>query len=239
MKELDQSVSSTYKYEERLGLVVLTATLLVALVIIGFVFKLQHEEQRNRVLQKGQYLLNSFTTRQHDTEELQVLLGEFLRTAPDLEGESLFAYLIIRDIENNPQAKVTKPGVIVPPFFLAKDPADWHSRRSVSLPENKRVIHELNAPLLAGGELIGSISLGFFDPAFLGVFYNYRFLAILVLPVVLVLALGHGQFPPLTSSGTSKSNVSVQKRFHSGVTSRRGSRSSSRQLFVSTKSSQT
>jgi len=183
---LKGSASVTRKHEERLGAVVLIASLLVALVIIGFVFKLRQDEQRNRVLQKGQYLLNSFTARQHDTEELQVLLGDFLRAAPDLEGEPLFAYLVIRDTENIIEAKIIKPEVVVPPFFLSKDPSGWHGRRSVKVEENKRPIYELSAPLLSEGELIGSIALGFFDPSFFGVFYSYRFLALIVLPVVLL-----------------------------------------------------
>jgi signal transduction histidine kinase len=186
LKGLNHSVSFSLKYEERLGLVVLIASLLVALVIIGFVFKLQQVEQKSRVLQKGQYLLNSFTVRQHETENLQDLLGEFLRTAPDLEGETLFAYLIIRDTENNEQAKVINPEVTVPPFYLAKDPSGWHSKRFINMPENKKPIHELSAPVLAKGELIGSIALGFFAPSFWGQFYSYRFLAILILPVMLL-----------------------------------------------------
>lgn len=188
MKDLNHSVPFTLKYEERLGLIVLIASLLVASVIIGLVFKLQYDEHRIRTQQKAQYLLNSFTARQHDTN-LQVLLGEFLRTAPELEGEPLFAYLVIRDPENIEQAKVVKPEVVIPDFFLAKDPSGWHSRRIVNMPENKRPIHELSAPVLAKGELIGSIALGFFAPSFWGQFYSYRFLAILVLPVILLGAL--------------------------------------------------
>jgi hypothetical protein len=74
LKGLNHSVPFTLKYEERLGLIVLIASLLVASVIIGLVFKLQHDEHRSRTQQKAQYLLNSFTARQHDTENLQVLL---------------------------------------------------------------------------------------------------------------------------------------------------------------------
>ena len=186
MKSLNRSVSLSLKYEERFGLVVLIASLLVASVVIGLVFKFQHVEQKSRILQKGQYLLNSFAARQHDTENLQVLLGEFLRTAPDLEGEPLFAYLVIRDPENNVHAKVIKPEVVVPAFYLAKDPSGWHTKRYINEPENNRPIHELSAPVLAQGELIGSIALGFFDPGFWTVFYSYRFLAILILPLVLL-----------------------------------------------------
>jgi signal transduction histidine kinase len=189
LKGLNHSVPFTLKHEERLGLIVLIASLLVALIIIGFVFKLQHDEHRVRTLQKAQYLLNSFTARQHDTENLQVLLGEFLRTAPELEGEPLFAYLVIRDPENIEQAKVVKPEVAIPDFYLAKDPSGWHSKRLVNMPQNKRPIHELSAPVLAKGELIGSITLGFFAPSVWGQFYSYRFLAILILPVILLGAL--------------------------------------------------
>jgi signal transduction histidine kinase len=84
------------------------------------------------------------------------------------------------------QAKVIKPEVTVPPFFLAKDPSGWHAKRLINLPENSRPIHELSAPLLARGELIGSITLGFFDPSLWGVFYSYRFVAVVILPIVLL-----------------------------------------------------
>jgi len=167
-------------------MLVLVASLLVAFVIIGFIVKLQHDERRTRVLQKGEYLLNSFTAGQHGTDNHRELLGEFLRKAPGLEGEPLFAYLVIRDTANDVQAEIVKPEVIVPPFFLAKDPSGWHSTRLVNLPENKRPVHELSAPLLTGGELIGSIALGFFEPSFWGVFDNYRFPALLILPVILL-----------------------------------------------------
>ena len=186
LKGLNHSLSLKLKYEERLGLLVLIVTLLVASVVIGLVFKFQHVEQRSRILQKGQYLLYSFAARQHDTENLQVLLGEFLRTAPDLEGEPLFAYLVIRDPENNVQAKIIKPEVVVPAFYLAKDPSGWHSKRYINEPDNTRPIHELSAAVLSQGELIGSIALGFFDPGFWTLFYSYRFLAILILPLVLL-----------------------------------------------------
>jgi len=188
LKGLNHSASLTHKHEERLGLVVLIASLLVATVIIGFVFKLQQDEERNRILQKSQYLLNSFAARQHDTENLQEILGEFLRIAPDLEGELLFAYLIIRDTEDKVQAKIIKPEITIPAFYLAKDPSGWHAKRFIDEPENKRPIHELSAPVLAKGELIGSIALGVFAPGFRGVFNSYRFLAILILPVMLLAA---------------------------------------------------
>ena len=186
MKGLNRSDSSTRKHEERLGAVVLVASLLVALVIIGFVFKFKHDEQKSSVLQKGQYLLNSFTARQHSTAEFLILLGDFLRAAPDLEAEPLFAYLVIRDTENIIQAKIAKPDVAVPPFYLAKDPSGWHSRRSLKMEGTNRPIHELSAPLLSGGELIGTIALGFSDPSVYEIFYSYRFLALLILPVVLL-----------------------------------------------------
>ena len=186
MKGVNPPAASVFKHEERLGLVVLIATLLVALTIIGFVFKIQLDDRRNRILQKGQYLINTFAARQHDTENPQELLGEFLRAAPGLEGEADFAFLVIRDTANTVQAEVSKPEIVVPPFYLAKDPSGWHSRREILLPQNKKLVHELSAPLLAGGELIGSVALGFFDPGFWGIFYSYRFLALLILPVLLL-----------------------------------------------------
>jgi signal transduction histidine kinase len=184
LKSLHRSVSLSLKYEERFGLVVLIASLLVGIVIIGFVLRIQHDQQRSRVLQKGQYLLNSFSSRQHDSKNPQELLGEFLRTAPDLEGETLFAYLVIRDPENNIATKVIKPEVTIPDFYLSKDPSGWHTKRFVNMPENIRQIHEFSAPVLSNGELIASIALGFFEPGFGMLLYSYRFLAILILPVV-------------------------------------------------------
>ena len=188
LKDTKHSVSFSLKYEERLGLIALIASLLVAAVITGFTLKFQQDEQRRHILQKGQYLLNSFTTRQHDTENLQELLGKFLRAAPDLEGETLFAYVVFRDSGNNIQAKIIKSEVTVPLFHLAKDPSGWHTKRLVNIPENKRPIYELSAPILARGEMIGSIALGFFHPNYWGLFYRYRFLAIMVMPVLLLAA---------------------------------------------------
>ncbi len=171
---------------QRLGLVMIAASLAVAAIVIAFVLQMNRENQLEQCRNEGKRLMHVFPRIQFKDFSPEAILRECLHAASGVEKGANFAYFTVRDVNGALAGEVMRPGISIPPFQMLADPSSWYSERTVRQPGDGRVILEYAAPLLDKGELAGSAVLGFFEPGYLGSGLEERFLAALCLPVILL-----------------------------------------------------
>ena len=174
---------------DRIGLVIVVASL-VAIAAIGYlVFKQQHED-------------NLADTRRQGVSLVRVLAGVPLeQLKPGGEQQSVlnvlrhgantddFAYLSIVDKDGRTLNEVTADGQLVPPASVPAEPSSWLGDQIHTLPRSGERIIEFHAPLLDDGELTGFVRLGYHYPAFGLGLNQVPFLAAVALPVFLLVPL--------------------------------------------------
>lgn len=175
--------------KERLGLIMILASLGAIAVIIGFLFSYQQDSREAQIRSQGiglARLLSNIPLPQLAPPQGQRGILEVLRrsqTSPD------FAYAVVVDGQGNPQAEVASPGVIVPDIAPPSGPSSWLGERIVAEPTSGRTILEFHAPLFESTELAGYVRLGYFEPQFGLNLEQLPFFATLALPIFLLTPL--------------------------------------------------
>ena len=184
-----QQVSKRVLKSDRIGLIVVIASL-VAIAAIGYlVFKQQHED-------------SLADTRRQGVSLVRVLAGvPFEQLLPGGEQQSVlnvlrhgasaddFAYLNIVDKDGRTLNEVTGDGLLVPGATMPTEPSSWLGERVHTLPGGGERVIEFHAPLLDDAELAGFVRLGYRYPAFGLGLNQVPFLAAVALPVFLLVPL--------------------------------------------------
>lgn len=148
---------------ERLGLMMIAASVMAIMATIGLVFKYQLVNEEAQVRAQGSglvQLLSEISYEQLVPEGRQGALNLMYRS----QGRTDLAYAVITDLSGNSLSEVSFPGVIIPPASLSKTPDKWIGERYLVLGGTTREALEFFAPLLNGQELIGQVRLGYFKP---------------------------------------------------------------------------
>lgn len=176
---------------ERLGLLMILASLVVIALIIGLLF--QHETKATSVGSRvqGTSLVQALSS--VPMEDLAPKIGQpgLLSTLLNVQENPNLAYAVIVDPQGSKLAGVISPGASLPPASLSAEPASWFGERSLTLPENGAAIREFHGPVLRGGDLAGYVRVGYrTDAAPLGM-DQLSFLASLALPIFLLTPLSY------------------------------------------------
>lgn len=176
---------------QRHGLMLLGASLVAALVIIGLVLDM-HRSDRERELEKqGRRLVRLFPTVQLESPSLKGVLGRYVKVGMGVERNSDFAYLAIWDTEGVLHGEVVRPGASLPTFTPLGEPSTWYLEKQVGNHGIGREVLEFHAPILFQGDLVGSVALGLSKPGYGITYPGYPIFAAIALPVLLLGALAY------------------------------------------------
>lgn len=174
---------------DRIGLVIVAASLAAIAAIVYVVFQHQHDDYVADIRADGLSLARALSGIPYD----QLIPGgqqqgviQVLRHSP---GNDDFAYAVIVDESGRSIAEIASDGVIVPAAVLPDEPSDWLGESSLKLPASDLEIIEFHAPLLQNGNLQGFIRLGYFLPPFAYRNDQLSFFAMVSLPVFLLVPL--------------------------------------------------
>jgi signal transduction histidine kinase len=101
-------------------------------------------------------------------------------------ADTRHAYTLVTGSDGKVIAATSVAGVDIPLDSVPLRPESWEGSRELTLPENGRDIVEYHAPLLAGGEITGTVRVGFFRPGVAQARSQLPLLALLALPVFLL-----------------------------------------------------
>jgi signal transduction histidine kinase len=174
---------------ERLGLSMIAASLVVIVLIVGLLFTYQQESETDHIRQQGVSLARVLSSIPYSQMLPGASRSDVLSLLQHSQANRLFAYLAVVDPQGNPVNEVTAPGVIAPAAAVPSTPASWMGERTLASEGDSQSFLEFHAPLLADGDLAGYVRLGYFQPG-IGLHSDQLpFLATLALPVFLLTPL--------------------------------------------------
>ena len=174
---------------DRLGLVVVLASLLAIATISVLLFNNQAEQRLADIRSQGVSLVRA----------LSAVPYEQLAAGGDQQGvvqvmrysaaEDGFAYVAIVDAAGIAVNETAADGIIMPSAVMPTEPAAWLGEARRTLPTNQHDIIEFHAPLLTDGDLRGFVRLGYLEPGSGFKMEQLPFIAMIALPVFLLVPL--------------------------------------------------
>ncbi|MDH4072071.1 MAG: ATP-binding protein [Gammaproteobacteria bacterium] len=174
---------------DRIGLVVVFASLAAIAAIAYLVFQFQHGDRLQDMRNQGVSLVRALSG--VPFEQLvpggaqQGVIQVLQRGASN--GD--FAYVSIVNSAGLTVNEVVADGMIVPAANIPAEPSAWLGEIQIDAVLNRQELIEFHAPLLTAGELQGFVRLGYRYPAFGLDMSQLPFLAAVALPVFLLVPL--------------------------------------------------
>lgn len=172
---------------ERIGLIMIVASVLVIsfIIVLLLSYQQQMKEQQNRV--QGVSLIRILAglpfERLVSSHQPQAALSILRYT----QSNSNFAYIAVVDKEGRVLNEQTATGVIVPEKVIQNEPSSWLGEQVIKT--NTGEYMEYHAPILSEGELQGYLRLGYVKPGLGLSLTEVAWYATLALPIFLLAPL--------------------------------------------------
>ncbi len=174
---------------ERLGLVMIAASLLVIGLIAGVSSMQQREAKEAHIREAGVTLARLVSRLFTERPGPQVKDQGILAIVQHAQTDADLAYLAIVDGQGSPLLDVSSPGVVVPAAPVPETPTAWLGERLLTLSASQRAVQEFHAPWFKEGELAGHVRVGYFKPGLDLGSDQLPFVATLALPIFLLTPL--------------------------------------------------
>lgn len=174
---------------QRIGLMVIIASLFAAASIIYLLFNHLHSSRLTQIRSQGIELVRVIS----EIPYFQLVPNDGRRGSLELikynESDQNFAYGAIVDKGGELVTSAVVSGIIIPKMKPPADPSNWLAEKRLTLESNDKKIIEFHSPLIEKGSLLGYVRLGFFEPKYGLSASEIPFLASISLPIFLIAAL--------------------------------------------------
>ena len=173
----------------RLGLLVIGATLAVIALILAAVLMFQTRQHAQQLRAQGSNLVRALANVPVAQLAPSPERPGMLRTLVGVQRSSDLVYALWVSPQGTPLAEVSAPGLGVPLAPVPAEPAQWFGERALSLPDDGAPVLEFHAPMMDQGALAGFVRLGYRADAGLLDPSRLSFQAGLALPIFLLAPL--------------------------------------------------
>ena len=174
---------------DRIGLVIILASLSAITAIAWLLFSYQQEQRLADIRSQGVSLVRALSGVPYEQllpgGEQHGVMQVFRHGARDND----IAYVSVVDHDGRALNEVVADGLIVPAAAMPAEPAAWLGETEVELAANRGRIIEFHAPVLEQGDLRGFVRLGYLYPEFGFTTTQLPFVATVALPVFLLAPL--------------------------------------------------
>ncbi len=174
---------------ERIGLLVVFASLLVIASTVLLLFQNQQDARITGIRDQGVGVARILTRVPFDEIARGGQQQGIVQLLHHTVSHGDFAYSSVVDTDGRSVYEYSSDGIIAPPALLPDSPATWLGQRDLSLPVNGRRIIEFHAPLFQDGTLRGFARIGYFYPSFGLTVDQLPFVATVALPIFLLVPL--------------------------------------------------
>lgn len=195
--------------DERYGLEMIIATLLVIMMIAGQLLMHRNSTRLSAIQAEGRNtarLLSSLPYAQLLPLHRRNAILDLLNIK---QTNSDFAYAAVVDLNGQPLAVTTSGESVVPADDGIAEKSLWATEHEFAADQNDRTILEYRAPILKAGELAAYLRVGYFKPQFQ--LEDLSFLAQLALPIFLLVPLSYllirRELRPLKQASSAITNV--------------------------------
>lgn len=174
---------------DRIGIVILFASLSAIAAISFLLFQSQHDDRVADIRGQGVSLVRTLSRVPYEQLAPGGMQQSVLQLLRHSEQDGEFAYAAIVDLAGVPVAEVAAEGILIPAATMPTAPADWLGERTLPLGNVDRQVIEFHAPLIENGAHRGFVRLGYYAPQFGLTVAQLPFLATVALPVFLLVPL--------------------------------------------------
>ena len=174
---------------DRIGLVIVLASLSAIAAIAYLVFDYQHSSRLDNIRSQGVSLVRALSGVPFEQLAPGGSQHGVLQVLQHGADDDDFAYVSIVDNDGRAVSELAADGLIVPAARIPAEPSAWLGETQLGLLPKQRKIIEFHAPLLESGELQGFVRLGYYYPAFGLEMQQLSFFAAVALPVFLLVPL--------------------------------------------------
>jgi signal transduction histidine kinase len=173
--------------EERFGLVMITAALVVILLIAGQ-FLIHRQKTRDATVRtEGRNVVHLLTNLSYEQLVPPQRQNSILDLLNSRQIGSDFAYAAVVDTSGQPLATSASSGAMIPPGDFQNEKTLWATEHEFQTQADQRTVLEFRAPILTKGELAGYVRVGYFKPGL--ELQELPFIAQLALPIFLLVPL--------------------------------------------------
>ena len=177
------------KPNQRFGLAIILATLVVMVATAFFLFDYQRDNRDRMARAQGLDLVRLLGGMGwHELVPRDGYRG-FLEILARGQGNPDFAYGAMVGLDGEIVSEVTRPGVIVPHINISDEPSGWLGQRLLQANIANRQFIESHAPVFDSGEHKGFVRLGYFEPEISLDYSQLPSLATMTLPIFLLVPL--------------------------------------------------
>ena len=150
--------------EERFGLVMIVAALLVIILIAGQ-FLIHRQKNRDKAVRvEGRNVVHLLTNLSYEQLVPVQRQNSILDLLNSRQIDSDFAYAAVVDTSGQPLAVSASGASMIPPADLKGDKTLWATEHEFQIQPDQRTVLEFRAPMFSQGELAGYIRVGYFEP---------------------------------------------------------------------------
>lgn len=173
---------------QRFGLTMIIATLLVMVATVYLLFDYQRSNREDLARAQGLELVRLLSGMSWDELVPQAGVKGILAVLKQGQSNPDFAYAAVVDTDGKVAVEVTRSGVILPEGKIINEPTGWLGQRVLTVvgAGKRREFIESHAPVFAGGVHMGFVRLGYLRPGWNFSYHEMPFLASLMLPIFLL-----------------------------------------------------
>ncbi len=170
--------------EERFGLVMIIATLVVITLIAGQ-FLIYRQKTRDKAVRiEGRDVVHLLTNLSYEQLVPTQRQNSILDLLNSRQIDSGFAYAAVVDASGQPLAASVSGAAIIPPVDLKDEKTLWATEQEFKIQPDQQTVLEFRAPVLRQGDLVGYVRVGYFKPEL--ELHELPFIAQLALPIFLL-----------------------------------------------------
>jgi PAS domain S-box-containing protein len=202
--------------KDRLGLVLIAASLLAIAVVGALVYRNGLQVHRQNIRVSGTALTRAVSGMESASDASAAIAGldrePLLRSLATLQNDDNLAYLVVVDTSGRKLRELVSPGSIVPAATMPTEAYAWFGEHTLASPGDRIAIREFFAPVMGDGQLAGFVRAGYFEAYRPFASHQLSLMGLMALPIFLLTTLAYlllrREIEPLTQLGEKLNAVS-------------------------------
>lgn len=176
---------------DRLGILMITASLAAIAIISGLLYKHQVTLHEDKIRIQGVALTRALSATDYTQLLPETNKSSLISNLVEVQANEDFAYGIIVNSAGQKLYENTSAGSIAPAVTMPSEPFAWFGEHNVISPGDGRKIREFYAPIMNAGALAGFVRIGYYDKPTGILIGEISNLGLMALPVFLLTTLSY------------------------------------------------
>jgi hypothetical protein len=202
--------------KDRLGLVLVAASLLAIAVVGALIYRYQVQVHRTNVRVNGIAITRAIAGMESAGNGGPLLAGVdrdgLLRSMVSIQNDDNLSYLVVVSPSGTKLRELVSRGSIAPAAVMPTEPFAWFGEHSLVSPGDSLSIREFYAPVMSEGRLAGFVRAGYFDSPWPFPASHLSLMGLMAMPIFLLTTLAYflirREIEPLTRLGEQMNSMS-------------------------------